>query len=95
MNKVYTVAAITLIATVMGMSVLAPAMAIKPVDVLVCHFDIDGDVSLITINENGVKAHIGFNSHLAHTNHDVGADFEVDGSIGQTEADCPVHTHVV
>ena len=90
MNKTISLAAIGMVAVVMGMSVLAPAMAIKPVDVLVCHFDIDNDVSLITVNANGVKAHVGFNSHLAHTNHD-GTDFEVTGVEPFRDVDCPVH----
>ena len=95
MNKKYALPAIAMFAVIMGLGAFAPAMADKPVDVLVCHFDIDGDVSLITVNANGAKAHTGFGAHAAHTNHDVGADFEVDGSFGQTEGDCPVHTHVI
>ena len=93
MKTIIAVAAIAMVAVVMGISAFAPAMAVKPVDVLVCHFDIDGDVSLITVNANGAKAHVGFNSHPAHTNHDIGADFEVIDADGFRASDCPVHTH--
>ena len=73
MNKTISLAAIAMVAVVMGLSAFAPAMADKPETVQICHFDNDGSVSLIIINENAVQAHIGNANHV-HMN-DAGEDF--------------------
>ena len=89
MNKTISLAAIGMVAVVMGLSAFAPAMADKPAEVLLCHFDNDGSVSLITVNENAVQAHVG-NAHHVHEN-DEGDDFLIDEDVeGQTSGDCPV-----
>jgi len=89
MNKTISLAAIAMVAVVMGLSAFAPAMADKPAEVLLCHFDNDGSVSLITVNENGARAHVD-NDHHVHEN-DLGEDFLIDEDVeGQTSNDCPV-----
>jgi hypothetical protein len=92
MNKTISLAAIAMVAVIMGMSVLAPAMAVKPMDVLICHFDADGTVALNTVNTNSVSKHVG-NENGDHEN-DEGFDFIVDGTPDNTVADCPVTIEV-
>jgi hypothetical protein len=101
MNKITTLAAISMFAVIMGMTAFAPAMADKPQDTRICHFQaevIDDDgtvlevesVSDIIVNSNAEKAHLGDDgNHVAHTN-SMGTDFVIDGSEGQTAEDCPV-----
>ena len=85
MNKTISLAAIAMVAVVMGMSAFAPAMADKPADVKICHFDNDGSVSIIIVNENAVQAHIGNANHV-HEN-DEGEDFLY---IDEDTRSCPV-----
>ena len=102
MNKITTLAAISMFAVIMGMTVFAPAMADKPQDTRICHFQAeviaeDGftvleeeSVSDIIVNQNAEKAHLGDGgNHIAHTN-SMGTDFVIDGLAGQTAEDCPV-----
>ena len=81
MNKTISLAAIAMVAVVMGMSAFAPAMAEKPTEVEVCHFDDDGSISIITVNTNAVKAHTGGPNHDGH---------DGDYLITEDTADCPV-----
>ena len=106
MNKTISLAAIAMFAVIMGMTAFAPALADKPQDTRICHFqeevlDEDGttvleeeSVSDIIVNQNAEKAHLGDGgNHVAHTN-SMGTDFVIDGSTGQTEGDCPVTIEV-
>jgi len=85
MNKTISIVAIAMVAVVMGLSAFAPAMADKPQTVQICHFDNDESVSIIIINENAVKAHIGNANHV-HENDD-GEDFLY---IDEATTPCPV-----
>lgn len=99
MNKITTLAAISMFAVIMGMTAFAPALATKPVDVQICHYEaegVDGDgnlipesVAAIIVNENAVKAHLGLDGHEIHSN-SQGEDWEITGEDGFTIDDCPV-----
>lgn len=100
MNKTISLAAISMVAVIMGLTAFAPALAEKPQDTRICHFEAEvldeaggileaESVSDIIINPNAEKAHLGDAKHIAHSN-SLGTDFVIDGTAGQTEADCPV-----
>jgi len=91
MNKTISLAAIAMVAVIMGMSAFAPAMADKPADVKICHFDNDLSVSIIIVNENAQQAHVGNANHV-HEN-DAGEDFLIDDDDDDetnNSDDCPV-----
>ena len=61
MNKTIALAAIVMVAVVMGMSAIAPAMAAPPAKVIICHVDPDGDgpgPETIEVSERSLSAHL-------------------------------------
>jgi len=72
MNKTISLAAIGMVAVVMGMSAFAPAIADSH-KVDICHVDPDGDGNgpeIISVSSNG-KA---IEKHLAHGDHLISED---------------------
>ena len=62
MNKILTISAIALVAVVMGLSVVAPAMADRPDGshsnvVPICHDGLDG-YETVWVNQKGADAHL-------------------------------------
>jgi len=101
MNKTISLAAIGMVAVVMGLSAFAPAMADNGSNgqkTTMCHIQVEvkndlgetleeASVSIINVNDRSVD------DHLAHDNDGSGSadgDFVIDGTEGQTEGDCPV-----
>jgi len=81
MNKTISLAAITLVAVVMGMSAFAPAMAVpnenSSADVRLCHLDAESGLwEPISVHGNGAQ-----NGHERH------GDFEIN-SDGSEDLEC-------
>lgn len=60
MNKITTLAAISMFAVIMGISAFAPALAEPPAKVTICHVDVDegGDPVTIEVSERSYDAHM-------------------------------------
>ena len=56
MKTTYAIAAIALVAVVMGMSAFAPAMAADKV--IICHFEGNGDSHTIEVTASSLPAHL-------------------------------------
>ena len=91
MNKTISLAAITLVAVVMGMSVFAPAFSDGPqAKADVCHNDdgaddirgnADDGWEVINVNGHSVSKHV--------SNHfDVDGQFDFEIGVGGTQAEC-------
>ena len=97
MNTKLTLTAIAMFAVIMGMSALAPAMAVKPGKILMCHYDaITYDEFNVPISgtDDWVVISISLNAQSAHDGiHTDGSlyDFVVDDSTlgdGNDSDDC-------
>ncbi len=98
MKTIYTVAAIAMFAVILGMSALAPAMAVKMDKIDVCHFEEaeietleDGtevEVSpaewkVININGNAEKAHVGKHTDGENFDGKISDEFTVDDCLAR------------
>jgi len=95
MNKIISLAAITLVAVVMGMSAFAPdAVAIKNDDhnpkIAICHYDFGaGDWE----DDKMVNAH-SLEAHLAHGDKIIHDSFHTSHGDHITTADCNALTNL-
>jgi len=97
MKTTYTIAAIAMFAVIMGMSALAPAMAVKADKIDVCHFseeeieiDADGvetiipaEWKIINISGNAEKAHVGKHTDGESFDEKISDEFTVDDCLAR------------
>lgn len=99
MNKITTLAAISMFAVIMGMTAFAPAFATgsNGQKTTLCHFeaayfdevnqvDVPDTWSVIDVNERSLPAHMGDEDHEGHGDEIILNDDQLDGTI--TAEDC-------
>ncbi len=98
MNKITTLAAISMFAVIMGMTAIAPALAAgsNGQKTTICHFEaeffdeelqetVPAEYSVINVNDRSLPAHLGTDGHEGHGDQLVPSDISADDCLALNE----------
>jgi len=98
MNKITTLAAISMFAVIMGMTAIAPALAAgsNGQKTTICHFEaeffdeelqeiVQAEYSVINVNDRSLPAHMGTDGHEGHGDQFVPSGISADDCLALNE----------